>query len=109
MRHRVASSLRGSLIAGASATALVFGGLTALAQQPPAPAAPAKPAAPKPAAPAKPAAQAPAAQKPAQQQAQQPAPAAPAQAAGDMPPLVFSPWTKFCSTPGQNGQDANAP
>ena len=26
-----------------------------------------------------------------------------------MPPLVYSPWTKFCSTPGQNGQDASAP
>jgi invasion protein IalB len=26
-----------------------------------------------------------------------------------MPPLVFSPWTKICSTPGQNGQDANTP
>ena len=24
-------------------------------------------------------------------------------------PLVYSPWTKFCSTPGQNGQDAKAP
>jgi invasion protein IalB len=23
--------------------------------------------------------------------------------------LVFSPWTKICSTPGQNGQDANTP
>ena len=24
-------------------------------------------------------------------------------------PLAYSPWTKFCNTPGQNGQDANAP
>jgi hypothetical protein len=26
-----------------------------------------------------------------------------------VPHLVYSPWTKFCSTPGQNGQNANAP
>src|SRR5215831_11355066 len=103
MTHRIAR-LRGSLVASVSITALVLGGMVALAQQPPAPAAP-KPAAPKAAAP-KPAAPA-AAQKPA---ATPPAPAA--QAApppADMPPLVYSPWTKFCSTPGQNGQDANAP
>jgi invasion protein IalB len=107
MTQRVALPLRGSLIAGVSAVAMVLGGLTAMAQQPPAPAAP-KPAA-KPAAP-KPAAQAPAAPK-AAPQAQQPAPAAPPQqqAAGDLPPLVYSPWTKVCSTPGQNGQDANTP
>jgi invasion protein IalB len=103
MTHRIAPSLRGSLIASISVTALVLGGMVALAQQPP---APAKPAAPKPAAP-KPAAQAP---KPAAPAPAQPAPtaqAAPPQA--DLPPLVYSPWTKFCSTPGQNGQDANAP
>jgi invasion protein IalB len=106
MTHRIAPCLRGSLAAGISITALVLGGMVALAQQPP-PAAPPKPAAPKPAAPAaapKPAA--PAAQKPAA------APAPAAQAAppqADMPPLVYSPWTKFCSTPGQNGQDASAP
>jgi invasion protein IalB len=107
MTHRIAPSLRGSLAAGISITALVLCGMVALAQQPP-PAAPPKPAAPKPAAPAAaPKAAAPAAQKPA---AAQPAPAAqatPPQA--DMPPLVYSPWTKFCSTPGQNGQDASAP
>jgi len=107
MTHRIAPSLRGSLAAGISITALVLGGVVALAQQPP-PAAPPKPAAPKPAAPAAaPKAAGPAAQKPA---AAQPAPAAqatPPQA--DVPPLVYSPWTKFCSTPGQNGQDASAP
>src|SRR6516165_8147891 len=96
MTHRIARSLRGSLVASASITALVLGGMVALAQQPPAPAAP-KPAAPKAAAP-KPAAPA-AAQKPA---ATPPAPAAQAAAPAqdDMPTLVYSPWTKFCSTPG---------
>src|SRR6185369_1117808 len=56
-------------------------------------------------------AQAAPAQKPAQQQAAPAAAAAPAtaQAPADMPPLVFTPWTKVCSTPGQNGQDANTP
>jgi invasion protein IalB len=104
MTHRIARSLRGSLVASVSITALVLGGMVALAQQPPAPAAP-KPAAPKAAAP-KPAAPA-AAQKPAATPPAPAAQAAPPQA--DMPPLVYSPWTKFCSTPGQNGQDANAP
>src|SRR4029077_14141796 len=51
MTHRIAPSLRGSLAAGISITALVLGVMVALAQQPP-PAAPPKPAAPKPAAPA---------------------------------------------------------
>jgi len=49
MTHRIAR-LRGSLVASVSITALVLGGMVALAQQPPAPAAP-KPAAPKAAAP----------------------------------------------------------
>jgi invasion protein IalB len=81
----------------ALAFALVASNVSAQAPAPaqqPKPAAPA--AAPKPA-PARPAAPA---QRPA---AQQPAPAAPApqqQAApaqGEMPPLVYSPWAKFCN------------
>jgi invasion protein IalB len=110
MTHRIAPPVRGSLIASISATALMLGVMAALAQQPPAAAPPkpaAKPAAPKPA--AKPAAQAPAQQAPAQPAAGQQAQAPQAPQAADLPPLVYSPWTKFCSTPGQNGQDANAP
>lgn len=80
----------------AAATALALGTSFALAQQPvPAPKATPRPVAPK---------QQPKA--PAQQPAQQ-APAAPAdqQAGGpppDQPPVVYSPWTKFC------GKDNNA-
>ena len=78
------------------------------AQQAPAPAPaqppqqrPAQPQQQRPAAqPARPA-QAPAAQqRPAQQPAQPQAPAAQAQqqpAQGDMPPLIYSPWAKFCN------------
>jgi invasion protein IalB len=105
MTHRSARSLRGSLLATMSAGVFALTGAAALAQQPPAP-APAKPAA-KPAAPAKPAQAAPA-QKPAQAPAQAAAPQA-APAPADMPPIVYTSWTKLCSTPGQNGQDANAP
>jgi len=107
MTHRSARSLRGSLVVTMSAAALVLGGIGVYAQQPPA-AAPAKPAA-KPA----PKPPAPAAQKPAQAP-QQPAavaqpPAAPAAAQADMPPITYSPWSKLCSTPGKDGQDANSP
>jgi invasion protein IalB len=108
MKHRIAPSFRGSLITSISTAALVLGATVAFAQQPP-PAAP-KPAAPaaKPAAPAaKPAAPAAAAPAPAAPQAPAAQAGAPPQA--DLPPLVYSPWAKICSTPGQNGQDANTP
>jgi invasion protein IalB len=106
MTHRIAPSLRGSLIASISTATLVIGATVAFAQQPP-PAAP-KPAAPaaKPAAP-KPAAPAAAAPQPAPAQAPAAQAGAPPQA--ELPPLVYSPWAKICSTPGQNGQDANTP
>ncbi len=102
MTHRSARSLRGSLFVTMSVAAFMLGGV-AHAQQPPA-AAPAKPAAK----PAPKAAPAPAA-KPAQAPAapQQPVAQGPGQA--DIPPMVYSAWTKLCSTPGQNGQDANSP
>ena len=103
MTYRIAPSLRGSLIASISTAALVLGAAVAFAQQPP-PAAPAQKPAAKPAAPAAPAAQA--QQPPPAQQAAQ-APQAPPQA--ELPPLVYSPWAKICSTPGQNGQDPNTP
>jgi invasion protein IalB len=80
----------------AAATALTLGTSLALAQQQPAPAqpVPAPKATPRPVQPAQ---KAPAKQP--QQPAQQ-APAAPAdQQAGapaDQPPVVYSPWTKFC-------------
>jgi invasion protein IalB len=90
----------------AAVATLALGTSVALAQQPaptpPAPAPAAPKAAPKPvqqkAAPKQPA---PAPQQPAQQQppAQpQPAPNGQQQAGaqGEMPPIVFSPWTKFC-------------
>jgi invasion protein IalB len=81
----------------AAIATLALGTSVALAQQP-TPPAPASPkAAPKPvqqkAAPKQPA---PAPQQPAQQQPQpQQAPNG-QQAQGEMPPIVFSPWTKFC-------------
>jgi invasion protein IalB len=81
----------------AAMATLALGTSVALAQQP-TPPAPASPkAAPKPvqqkAAPKQPA---PAPQQPAQQQPQpQQAPNG-QQAQGEMPPIVFSPWTKFC-------------
>jgi invasion protein IalB len=94
----------------AAVATLALGTSVVLAQQPapaPTPPAPAAPkAAPKPvqqkAAPKQPA---PAPQQPAQQQpapAQQPAQNGQQQAQGEMPPIVFSPWTKFC------GKDAAA-
>jgi invasion protein IalB len=106
--------LVGRVLATATTAALVtvFAAATVMAQQPAAPApAPAKPAAPRapaaapkpaPAKPAAPAAQAPAAQPPA-------APAAPGAQAGaqqpQQPPLIYSPWTKFCL---KASQEANA-
>ena len=76
----------------AAVTALTLGSSLALAQQP-TPPVPAPKATPRPVQPAQ---KAPAAKQP-QQPAQQ-APAAPAdqQAATDQPPVVYSPWTKFC-------------
>jgi invasion protein IalB len=82
----------------AAVAKLTLGTSVVLAQQPtpPAPAAP-KAAPPRPvqqkAAPKQPA---PAPQQPAQQQPAQPAPNGQQQAQGEMPPIVFSPWTKFC-------------
>jgi invasion protein IalB len=79
----------------AAVAALALGTSFALAQQPvPAPKATPRPVAPKqqPKAPAQPAQQAPAA--PADQQQ--------AAAPTDQPPIVYSPWTKFC------GKDNNA-
>ena len=67
------------------------------------------PAQPRPAAPAQKPAQKPAAQ-PQKPAAQQQAPAAPSQAQppqqaqGDLPPLIYSPWAKFCN----KAPDANA-
>ena len=56
--------------------------------------------------PAAPRAQTPTDNRP--QEPSRPAPAAQAAPlAADLPPLVYSSWTKFCSTPDQNGQDAN--
>ena len=79
----------------AAVTALTLGTSLAIAQQQPAPTqpVPAPKATPRPVQPAQ---KAPAAKQP-QQPAQQ-APAAPGdqQAATDQPPVVYSPWTKFC-------------
>jgi invasion protein IalB len=82
---------RAVAIAAATTMLTALIGSAAMAQTPPAPAAPK--AAPKPAPKAAPPAQAPAAP-----QAQ-----APAQG-GEQPQLIFSPWTKFCL----KGQEANA-
>jgi invasion protein IalB len=86
-----------------AAAALTLGTSIALAQAPaPAPAVPAPKATPRPVQPAQ---KAPAATKQPQQPAQQaPAPAdQQAGAAGEQPPIVYSPWTKFC------GKDNNNP
>jgi invasion protein IalB len=97
-----------AIAAAALATALSGLVVPALAQQPPAPAAPrpaapARPpapaAAPKPAAPAA-AAQKPAAAPPAAPQAQAAAPGANA----GIPPLIYMPWQKFCG----KGDEPNA-
>ncbi len=78
-----------STIAATLLSATGFSGSTAVAQQPSRPAG--RPAAP---APAPPAAQQPPAAPPGQPQA----------AAPEMPPLVYSPWAKFCS----KGEDPGA-
>jgi len=85
-----------STIAATLLSATGFGVDTAAAQQPsPTPPRPATPAPPRPATPAAPAP--PAAQKPAAPAAQKPPAPGPAQAATpEMPPLIYSPWAKFC-------------
>jgi invasion protein IalB len=118
MFHAIASAaaqpLHRPLMATASALILALASSAALAQAP-APPQQQRPAAPapqqprpqaQPQQPQRPAAQP---QRPAQQQAQPPqaapAPAAPQQQAqGETPPLVYSPWAKFCN----KGQEANA-
>jgi invasion protein IalB len=106
MNSRFLSALaepRGRVIAGLVAAAALVS-LPAIAQQPPADAAPkAAPKAPPKTAPKAP----PAAKKdaPAQQQAQpQQQPAQQPQAPQDQVQLIYSPWTKFCL----KGQDTNA-
>src|SRR5256714_9721795 len=84
-------------------TSLTFGTSLAFAQAQPAPQVPAPKATPRPVAPK---------QQPKQQQQQQPAQQAPApadqqqqqQAAGEQPPVVYSPWTKFCGKDNNNPQ-----
>ena len=82
-------------------TALSFGTALALAQAQPAPPVPAPKATPRPVAPK---------QQQQQKQQQQPAQQAPApadqqqQAAGEQPPVVYSPWTKFCGKDNNNPQ-----
>ena len=79
-------------------SALSFGVSLALAQTPPAPPVPAPKATPRPVPPKQ------QQQKQQQQPAQQPAPAGQQAAAPtDQPPIVYSPWTKFC------GKDNNVP
>jgi invasion protein IalB len=79
-------------------SALSFGVSSALAQTPPVPPVPAPKATPRPVPPKQ------QQQKQQQQPAQQPAPAdQQAAAPTDQPPIVYSPWTKFC------GKDNNVP
>jgi invasion protein IalB len=100
-----ARPLRRPLVASASALILALAGASAFAQaqapaqQRPAAPAPARPAAPaqRPAAPAQP-------QRPAAQQPAPPQPAPGQQAQAEQPPLVYSPWAKFCN----KAPDANA-
>ena len=94
--------VRRAAIAVTAAAVLAFGTSMALGQtQPaPAPAVPAPKATPRPAAPAQKAT--PPAKQP-QQPAQQQGAPADQQAAADQPPIVYSPWTKFC------GKDNNNP
>src|SRR5437899_2562320 len=93
-----------STIAATLLSAMGFSVDTAVAQQPPAttprPASP--PAAQKPAAPAPPAAQRPAA--PAAQKPPAAAPGPAQAAAPEIPPLIYSPWAKFCGK-GNNPGD----
>jgi invasion protein IalB len=90
------------------ATALVMSAVPAVVAQAPAqaPATKPKPDPKKPAPPKQPAAQPAPPQQPAQQ-----APAQQQQAAGppaQMPNFVYSPWTKFCGPPPNNGQQPQA-
>jgi invasion protein IalB len=108
MFHAIAIAARplhGPLVASASAVILALASTGAVAQAP-APAQqqqqqrPAAPAQQRPQAqPQRPAAQPqrPAAQQPQQQPQQAPAPAPQQQAQGETPPLVYSPWAKFCN------------
>jgi invasion protein IalB len=103
MDYRIASArpMSRALTVAVAATVLsLFVSATALAQQPAAPAAPAKPPvakpAPKPAAPAQKPAEQP--QQPQQQQQQA------GQQQQEVPPLMYSPWMKVCG----KGQDAGA-
>ena len=102
MTYRTLSQLSGSrLVVAAIGTSLLVAGLSlapASAQQPPAPAAPAKKPPAKP--PARPAAAAPAPAVPGAPPAQVAAPAPPA----EMPQPTYSPWAKFCG----KGNDASA-
>jgi invasion protein IalB len=104
-----ARPLHRPLVASASALILALAGTSALAQAPAPQPQQQRPAAPRPAAPQAPRPAAPA-QRPAappQQQAAPPAapaPQQPPQAQAEQPPLVYSPWAKFCN----KGQEANA-
>jgi invasion protein IalB len=103
MFHRLVSApawpaARALAVATAATMLTALVGSSAFAQAPPAPPAPAPKAAPKPKAPA-----------PAPAPQAQPAPAPggqPQQQAGngEVPQLIYSPWTKFCL----KGQEANA-
>ena len=91
------------------ATALSGLVVPALAQQPPAPPTaprPAAPAPPRPPAAAAPRPATPAAPAPQRPAAAAPAPAAPQAAApapAEMPPLIYSPWAKFCGKGNEAG------
>ena len=99
-RHRRAATCIAALTALTVGTSLAF----AQAQPQPAPQVPAPKATPRPVAPKQ--------QPKQQQQQQQPAQQAPApadqqqqqQAAGEQPPVVYSPWTKFCGKDNNNPQ-----
>src|SRR3954451_2008424 len=98
-RHRRAATCITALTALTVGTSLAF----AQAQPQPAPQVPAPKATPRPVAPKQ--------QPKQQQQQQQPAQQAPApadqqqqQAAGEQPPVVYSPWTKFCGKDNNNPQ-----
>src|SRR5436853_2669312 len=97
-RHRRAATCATALTALTLGASLAF----AQAQPQPAPQVPAPKATPRPVAPKQ--------QPKQQQQQQQPVQQAPAtadqqqQAAGEQPPVVYSPWTKFCGKDNNNPQ-----
>jgi invasion protein IalB len=104
-RHRRVATCITALSALALGTSLAFGQAQAQPQPAPAPAVPAPKATPRPVQPAQ---KAPATTKQPQQPAQQ-APQMPGdQQAGappaDQPPIVYSPWTKFCGKDNNNPQ-----